>query len=120
MICCIYARYSASGVPLSGIYRYSDYTYMICCICSSSSSSGSSSRSSSRFEGGVYPRCRLQNKRGSCSDSAYQCEGLTPIHVFLWRNHKDMNSVFRLVHPVYAMNTYIFKVNVFTKQAKYE
>jgi len=54
---------------------YSDYTYMICCICSSSSSSGGSiSANSSRFEGGVYLRCRLQNKRGSCSDSAYQCE----------------------------------------------
>jgi len=31
-----------------------------------------------------------------------------------------MNNVFRLVHPVYDMDTYIFKVNVFTKQAKYE
>jgi len=31
-----------------------------------------------------------------------------------------MNNVFRLVNPVYAMDTYIFKVNVFTKQAKYE
>jgi len=31
-----------------------------------------------------------------------------------------MNNVFRLVHPVIDMNTYIFKVKVFTKQAKYE
>ena len=31
-----------------------------------------------------------------------------------------MNNVFRLVNPVYDMDTYIFKVNVFTKQAKYE
>ena len=33
-----------------------------------------------------------------------------------------MNTVFRLVHPVCAMDTYRFKVqvNVFTKQAKYE
>ena len=27
---------------------------------------------------------------------------------------------FLLVNPVYAMNTYMFKVNAFTKQAKYE
>ena len=31
-----------------------------------------------------------------------------------------MNTVFRLVTPVYDMDTYTFKVNVFTKQAKYE
>jgi len=31
-----------------------------------------------------------------------------------------MNNVFRLINPVHAMNTYIFKVHVFTKQAKYE
>jgi len=31
-----------------------------------------------------------------------------------------MNHVFRLVNPVYAMDTYIFKVNVFRKQADYE
>jgi len=31
-----------------------------------------------------------------------------------------MNDVFRLVSPIYAMDTYIFKVNVFTKQAEYE
>jgi len=31
-----------------------------------------------------------------------------------------MNNVFRLVNPVYDMDTYIFKANVFTKQAKYE
>jgi len=42
------------------------------------------------------------------------------IHVFLWRNHKSMHPVFRLVNPVHDMETYIFKVNVFTKQAKYE
>jgi len=38
----------------------------------------------------------------------------------MWRNHKKMNQVFRLVNPVYDMDTYIFKVNVFTKQAEYE
>jgi len=27
-----------------------------------------------------------------------------------------MNNVFRMVYPVYAMDTYIFKVNVFIKQ----
>jgi len=42
------------------------------------------------------------------------------IHIFLWRNHKHMNSVFRLVNPIYDMDTCIFKVTVFTKQAKYE
>ena len=42
------------------------------------------------------------------------------IHVFLWRNHKHMNNVFRLVNPVYNLDTYIFRVNVFTKQAEYE
>jgi len=31
-----------------------------------------------------------------------------------------MNTVFRLVNPVYDMDMYIFKVNVFTKQAKDE
>ena len=30
-----------------------------------------------------------------------------------------MNNVFLLVNPVHTMDTYIFKVNVFTKQAKY-
>jgi len=28
-----------------------------------------------------------------------------------------MNDIFRLVNPVYDMDTYICKVNVFTKQA---
>jgi len=32
----------------------------------------------------------------------------------------DTNSVFRLVYPAYDMTTYVFKVNVFTKQAEYE
>jgi len=31
-----------------------------------------------------------------------------------------MHTVFHLVNPVYGMDTYIFKVQVFTKQAKYE
>jgi len=31
-----------------------------------------------------------------------------------------MNNVFRLGHPVYDIDTYLFQVNVFTKQAKYE
>jgi len=31
-----------------------------------------------------------------------------------------MNNVFRLVNPVLDRNTYIIKVDVFTKQAKYE
>jgi len=31
-----------------------------------------------------------------------------------------MNNVFRLVSPVYDMDMYIFKLDVFTKQAKYE
>jgi len=30
-----------------------------------------------------------------------------------------MNHVLRLVNPVYDRNPYMFKVNVFTKQAKY-
>jgi len=42
------------------------------------------------------------------------------INVFLWRTRRNTNSVFRLVNPVYDMNTYIFKVAVFTKQAKSE
>jgi len=32
----------------------------------------------------------------------------------------NRNDVFRLVNPVYDMYIYIFKVTVFTKQAKYE
>jgi len=31
-----------------------------------------------------------------------------------------MNNVFRLANPVYDMATHIFKMHVFTKQAKYE
>jgi len=31
-----------------------------------------------------------------------------------------MNNVFRLANPVYDMNMYIFKVDVFIQQAKYE
>jgi len=42
------------------------------------------------------------------------------IDVFLWRTRRNMNRVFRLVNPVYDMNTYIFKVTVFTKQTKSE
>jgi len=42
------------------------------------------------------------------------------IHVFLWCDYKNMNNVFRRINPVYDMDTYIFKVNVFTQQAKYE
>jgi len=42
------------------------------------------------------------------------------IDVFLWRTRRNMNSVFRLVNPVYHMNTYLFKVAVLTKQAKSE
>jgi len=39
------------------------------------------------------------------------------INVFQWRKHKNMNTVFRLINPAYDMDTYIFKLNVFTKQA---
>jgi len=31
-----------------------------------------------------------------------------------------MNTVFRLVNPEYDMDTYIFKVHIFTKQGKSE
>jgi len=31
-----------------------------------------------------------------------------------------MNTVFRLVNPVYDTDMFIFKVDVFTKQVKYE
>jgi len=31
-----------------------------------------------------------------------------------------MNNIFLLVIPVYYRNLYLFKVDVFTKQAKYE
>jgi len=41
------------------------------------------------------------------------------LHVFLWRNHKNINNVFRLVNSVYAMDTCIFKASVFTKQVHY-
>jgi len=40
--------------------------------------------------------------------------------LFLWRNHTNKNNPFRLVCPIYDMDTYIFKVGVFTQQAKYE
>jgi len=32
----------------------------------------------------------------------------------------NTNTVFRLINPVYDTDTYLFKVNVFTKQAKSE
>jgi len=38
-----------------------------------------------------------------------------------WVNHTSINNAIRrLVNPVYNINTYIFKVDVFTKQATYE
>jgi len=46
--------------------------------------------------------------------------GDNTFEVFLSRNHKDVNNVFRLVNPVYDMETYIFEAGVFTKHAKYE
>jgi len=45
---------------------------------------------------------------------------LNRYHMFLWRNHKNINTVFRLVHPVYDMDKRIFKVTVSIKQAKSE
>jgi len=36
------------------------------------------------------------------------------------RSHTNTNTAFRLVNPVYGMHTYMCKVHVFTKQAKYE
>jgi len=41
------------------------------------------------------------------------------IHVFMWSSHMNTNGVFHLLYPVCDMNMYIFKVNVFTKYAKY-
>ena len=41
------------------------------------------------------------------------------MHVFLGRSHKSTNTVFGLVNPVYDMDMYMFKVTVFTKEAKY-
>jgi len=41
------------------------------------------------------------------------------IHVFLGRSHTNTNNIFRLVDPVFDMDTYILKVDVFIKQAKY-
>ena len=35
-------------------------------------------------------------------------------------DHKNMNHVFRLVKPVYDMDRFIFKVNVFIKLSNYE
>jgi len=37
--------------------------------------------------------------------------------VFPWHSYKNTNTVFRLVSPVCAMNTYILNVHVFTNQA---
>jgi len=44
------------------------------------------------------------------------------MHVFLRRSHKNTNNVFRLLNPVYDVDTdtYIVKVSVFSKQDKYE
>jgi len=38
----------------------------------------------------------------------------------MWLNHYNMNRIFRLVYPAYDMDTYIFKVSVFTTQANPE
>jgi len=59
------------------------------------------------------------------SSAGAAAEGWRPtcwiyIHVFLWRSYKNTNTVFRRIHPVYNMNTDIFKAHLFTKQAKYE
>jgi len=35
------------------------------------------------------------------------------MHVFLWRNHTNMNNIFRVVNPVYNMEIYIFKVTLY-------
>ena len=40
------------------------------------------------------------------------CAAHNSIHVFLWRSHRNTNTVFRLVYPAYDMNTYVFKVLV--------
>ena len=53
---------------------------------------------------------------GAAAEPEVEDSGLT----LLWRNHTNMNHVFRLVKPVYDTDTYIFKVHVFTKQTKYE
>ena len=42
------------------------------------------------------------------------------IHIFLGRSHKNTNTVFCPVNPVYDMAMYIFKATVYIKQAKYE
>jgi len=42
------------------------------------------------------------------------------IYVFLGRSHTNTNTVFRLVNPLLDRNTYIFKINVFIKQARSE
>ena len=42
-----------------------------------------------------------------------------PVHG-LTRSHKNMNTVFRLVNPVFDKNMYMLKVTVFRKRATYE
>jgi len=42
------------------------------------------------------------------------------IHVFLGRSHTNMNTIFRLVNPVFDRNMFIFKVTVFINRAEYE
>jgi len=40
------------------------------------------------------------------------------IHAFLGQSHTNTNNAFRLCNPVYDMDTYTIKVNVFAKQTK--
>ena len=40
------------------------------------------------------------------------------MHVFSWLRHKNTNNVFRLVLPVYDIDTYVFNFNLVTKQAR--
>ena len=57
--------------------------------------------------------------RTACSNVRDPTWGIR-IHVFLRRRHRNTNSVFRLVYPVYDMDTYIDTSIVFTEQAQSE
>jgi len=67
-------------------------------------------------------RARIDERSGQLSDT----KSFTPLHshrIILTVSFTlglTLNPIFRLVRPVYDMDTYIFKVHVFTKQAKSE
>jgi len=66
-------------------------------------------------ESGPAGLCSLAGKEGWVGWGPYVLNTYSRIP---GRSHNNVNTTFRLGNPVYDRSPYIFKVNVFTKQAK--